>query len=60
MQTYVKPSLEVIELKPEERLARCGQTRVEGKTAWLILVLKLLGSKCIPCKVVNICSSGES
>lgn len=60
MKAYIKPTMEVIELKPEERLAKCGQPRIEGKTLITILFLRLIGSKCIPCRTVNYCSSGES
>ncbi len=59
MKAYVKPTMEVIELKPEERLAKCGQPKIKGKNILTILLLRLLGSKCIPCQLVDVCSSGS-
>lgn len=60
MKAYVKPTMEVIELKPEERLARCGQARIEGKNFIIMLLLWLIGSRRNPCKIVTQSSSGQS
>lgn len=59
MQAYVKPTLEVIELKPEERLASCSQSMFEGKNLLTIIILRLLGCKS-KCRMVNVCSTEGS
>lgn len=39
MKAYVKPTLEVVELRPEERLATCGTSYVNSTLANIILAL---------------------
>jgi hypothetical protein len=48
MKEYVKPTIEIVELRPEERLAKCNQhyKRPSGFIDWLFSILGI----CSPCK----------
>ncbi len=55
MKTYMKPTMEVIELRPEERLATCGTDYVHS--TWLVAwLLSLLG---MPCRCKKVWSSSQ-
>ncbi|HHU73471.1 MAG TPA: hypothetical protein GXZ28_02445 [Clostridiales bacterium] len=58
MKTYTKPTIEMIELRPEERLATCG-TDIKGSNIIIIFLAWLLGFS-TRCKIVsvggNVCS----
>ncbi|MDF2804329.1 MAG: hypothetical protein K0S61_4234 [Anaerocolumna sp.] len=60
MKAYVKPTMEVIELRAEERLANCKVGSIKGKNLLTILLLRLLGSNCIPCTVTFVGSTCKS
>lgn len=59
MKAYVKPTMEVIELRAEERLATCSAGKIQGKNLFTIIILKLLGVRCMTCTVQfrGICGS---
>lgn len=48
MKEYVKPTVEIVELRPEERLAKCHQhyQRPSGFVDWLFSMLGMSS----PCK----------
>lgn len=50
MKAYVKPTLEVVELRPEERLATCGNSYVNSTL--MNVILSLIFGWCTRCKRV--------
>ncbi len=60
MKAYVKPTMEVIELRAEERLANCRIGKIKNKNLLTILLYRLLGIKCIPCNVSYVGSTCNS
>ncbi|WFR57888.1 hypothetical protein QA584_02060 [Anaerocolumna sp. AGMB13025] len=48
MKDYVKPTIEIVELRPEERLARCREHYCGPN--WIVDVLASLLGLCSPCK----------
>lgn len=50
LKTYMKPTLEIIELRPEERLATCGSHYVNS--TWYIAIISAILGWCTRCKKV--------